>query len=311
MEQVVGHARTALSAFVAVAVRLFPTPRRRLRSHHHRNERCRGAVERELLVVTPDLRGSKDISLDDIDDDARARDRQLDQAHRQLWRAPLSLTRPPRSCSTSPPTGCQRSSFATTMAAAGPCAARSGGDWPDHRHVREHARHPRATAPSSTPTSSSTASTTPSPSIRPHASAARRARQLADLENTLTHELGHVQGLAHTCWDHVTATRAARRQRQADPRLQRRDAAARASPARRCIPTRTMPGETSKRKLSADDVAACARSTSRSPASSAAIPKSTAAAAPRRRRERSRWPLTAVALAALVVALAAGRRRRR
>jgi hypothetical protein len=25
-----------------------------------------------------------------------------------------------------------------------------------------------------------------------------------NLENTLTHELGHVQGLAHTCWDHTT-----------------------------------------------------------------------------------------------------------
>jgi len=39
----------------------------------------------------------------------------------------------------------------------------------------------------------------------PENTTARVGTQLADLENTLTHELGHVQGLAHTCWDHSQA----------------------------------------------------------------------------------------------------------
>src|SRR5205823_13804226 len=34
----------------------------------------------------------------------------------------------------------------------------------------------------------------------------RPGTMLIDLESTMTHELGHVQGLAHTCWDHVTDT---------------------------------------------------------------------------------------------------------
>jgi hypothetical protein len=40
--------------------------------------------------------------------------------------------------------------------------------------------------------------------IQPSQTAARDNTHLADLENTLTHEFGHVQGLAHTCWDHLS-----------------------------------------------------------------------------------------------------------
>jgi hypothetical protein len=42
--------------------------------------------------------------------------------------------------------------------------------------------------------------------VDPDASTARDGTVLVNLINTLTHELGHVQGLAHTCWDHLTAT---------------------------------------------------------------------------------------------------------
>ena len=35
---------------------------------------------------------------------------------------------------------------------------------------------------------------------------ARPMTELVNLQNTLTHELGHVMGLGHTCWDHVRPT---------------------------------------------------------------------------------------------------------
>jgi hypothetical protein len=87
----------------------------------------------------------------------------------------------------------------------------------------------------------------------PATATARPGTQLADLENTLTHELGHVQGLAHTCWDHLTAT----------PPLDNTG-----TPIDDCndpnlppsitdttmFPYASMPGETSKRNLSPDDV---------------------------------------------------------
>ena len=74
---------------------------------------------------------------------------------------------------------------------------------------------------------------------------------LADLENTLTHELGHVQGLAHTCWDHVSATPPLDNNGNPIPDCD--------GPVPPAITMTTMfpssvPGETSKRMLSDDDV---------------------------------------------------------
>ena len=39
--------------------------------------------------------------------------------------------------------------------------------------------------------------------VEPSSTMAPANRMIADLENTLTHELGHFQGLDHTCWDHT------------------------------------------------------------------------------------------------------------
>ena len=83
---------------------------------------------------------------------------------------------------------------------------------------------------------------------------ARSGTQLADLENTLTHELGHVQGLAHTCWDHIASSPPL--DNMGNPIPDCNDPVLPESIlATTMYPYASMPGETSKRNLSPDDTA--------------------------------------------------------
>ena len=90
---------------------------------------------------------------------------------------------------------------------------------------------------------------------------ARPNTTLADLENTLTHELGHFQGLDHTCWDHQSATAPLDGNGHPIPDCADVTPTCRID-ANTCktITTATMfnyakPGETIKRSPEADDVA--------------------------------------------------------
>ncbi len=139
---------------------------------------------------------------------------------------------------------------------------------------------------------------------------ARPDTQIADLENTLTHELGHVQGLAHTCWDHLTPTPPLDSNGMPIPDCN--DPMLPASITTTTMyPYATMPGETSKRTLSPDDVAGVCQVYQPLVGKLSCYPEidgGACSAAPSDRR--ARWPLAPVTLAVGGGALALARRRR-
>lgn len=140
---------------------------------------------------------------------------------------------------------------------------------------------------------------------------ARPGTQLADLENTLTHELGHVQGLAHTCWDHITPTPPLDNNGMPIPDCNDPNLPASIT-ATTMYPYAAMPGETSKRNLSPDDVNGLCNVykplAGKLGCYSEIDGGLQCSAAPAERR--SRWPLVPAALAALGGAIAVARRRR-
>ena len=138
---------------------------------------------------------------------------------------------------------------------------------------------------------------------------ARPGTQLADLENTLTHELGHVQGLAHTCWDHITATPPLDNNGEPIPDCNDPNLPLSITDTT-MYPYATMPGETSKRNLSPDDVSGVCDVYQPLAGKLGCYPEIDGGCSASPAQRRSRWPLTAVGLVAVAVVLAAARRRR-
>jgi hypothetical protein len=139
---------------------------------------------------------------------------------------------------------------------------------------------------------------------------ARPGTMLADLENTLTHELGHVQGLAHTCWDHVTPLPPLDNNGNPIPDCNDPNLPPLVTMAT-MFPYATMEGETSKRNLSPDDVDGVCDVYMPLSGKLGCYPEidgGACSAAPAQRR--AEWPLLPLAGALAVAGVAVARRRR-
>ncbi len=145
--------------------------------------------------------------------------------------------------------------------------------------------------------------------LEPSTVPARPGTQIADLENTITHELGHVQGLAHTCWDHITDTPPLDNTGNPIPDCNDPDLPSLVTDAT-MYPYATMDGETSKRDLTPDDVAGVCDVYQPLAGKLSCYPEivgGACSAAPAERR--TRLPIVLAALAVLGGALVARRRR--
>lgn len=139
----------------------------------------------------------------------------------------------------------------------------------------------------------------------------RDGTQLADLENTLTHELGHVQGLAHTCWDHISETPPLDNLGQPIPDCNDPNLPPSITDTT-MYPYATMQGETSKRNLSPDDVAGVCEVYQPLLGKLGCYPEidgGACSAAPAQRRATGPWAAAAMTLLAAAAALRARRRR--
>jgi hypothetical protein len=307
MEQVVKHARTGFVALVAVAFSLPAMPA--VAYVRTTTETSGVAVQwnEKCVTVTADMRGSKDVSLGDITTTLGRAIQNWTTRTSKCGGLTLGLTRPYK---------------VLDVAADGlPAVIFRNDTW----QRPGHAPHDPSAIGLTTVMYVNTPGIPGDGTILdadielnnvnytfttdPTNATARPGTQLADLENTLTHELGHVQGLAHTCWDHITATPPLDNNGQPIPDCNDPDLPLSITDTT-MYPYATMPGETSKRMLSPDDVSGVCDVYQPLAGKLVCFPEIDGGCSAAPAQRRSRWPLTAVGLVAVAVVLAAARRRR-